>query len=64
MNFELYKGKKATIKSTGIEGVVVNIRHKRGADNSLGARFIVEDPTGKTHELMPHEILLQVKSDD
>lgn len=56
MNFESYKGKSATIKSTQVEGTIIEVRYKRGWDNSLGARFHLEDPSGKIHELMPHEI--------
>ncbi|HTJ52579.1 MAG TPA: hypothetical protein VL443_24155 [Cyclobacteriaceae bacterium] len=58
MTFEDYKGKKATIKSTEVEGIIDRVRHKRGADGSLGARFIVVDPDGKEHELMPHELIV------
>jgi hypothetical protein len=56
MSFEEYKGKTVTIKSTDKEGTILNARHKRGADNSLGARFTVVTADGKEHELMPHEI--------
>lgn len=56
MTFEEYKGKKVTIKSTDAECTIEYVRHKRGADNSLGARFIVIDANGKRHELMPHEL--------
>lgn len=59
MNFEDYKGKTATIKSTDVECVIINVRYKRGADNSLGARFIVQEPSGRQHELMPHEIKIE-----
>jgi len=59
MNFENYKGKTATIKSTQVIGVIVNVRYKRGADNSLGARFEIKDEDGKIHELMPHELKIE-----
>lgn len=59
MNFDYYKGKIATIKSTQTTGVIVNVRYKRGADNSLGARFDLKDNAGKIHELMPHELKIE-----
>lgn len=59
MSFEDYKGKTATIKSTGAICTIDYVRHKRGADNKLGARFILIDENGKTHEMMPHEITVE-----
>lgn len=56
MSFDQFKGKTAIIKSTEQEGTITNVIHKRGSDNSLGARFLVETPDKKIHELMPHEI--------
>ena len=56
MSFEEYKGKSVTIKSTDQQGIILNVRHKRGADNSLGARYTIITEDKKEHELMPHEI--------
>lgn len=58
MNFEEYRNKKATIKSTEVEGTITDVKHKRGANNRLAARFIVTDDNGQEHELMPHEITI------
>lgn len=60
MTFKDYEGKRATIKSIEVEGIIKNVIHKRGADNKLGARFLVEDQTGKVHELMPHELTVHL----
>lgn len=56
MSFDQFKGKTAIIKSTKQEGTIADVIHKRGSDNRLGARYLVETPDKKIHELMPHEI--------
>jgi hypothetical protein len=59
MSFTQYNGKKATIKSTDAQCIIERVIHKRGADGSLGARFILKDDQGKEHEMMPHEIIIE-----
>lgn len=64
MTFEHYKGKRAIIRSTSVEGTIENVINKRGANTRLAARYILIDDTGKLHELMPHEIeILEYESE-
>lgn len=60
MNFESYKGKKVTIKSTDQEGVVESVTHAKGSGGALAAVFYVKDGNGKLHELRPHQLKLAV----
>ena len=58
MNFDQYKGKSVTIKSTGAQGTIVAVRLKKGSGGGMSARMIVIDIEGKEHELMPHELII------
>lgn len=58
MNLEKYKGKKATIKSTGVTGTISNVIPRKG-NPGISIRFIVVDDDSKQYELMPHEIVIE-----
>lgn len=60
MNFEDYRGKKVTIKSTAQEGIVDSVTHKKGTGGGLAVIFLVKDVNGKIHTLMPHQLTLAV----
>lgn len=55
MTFQSYKDRKVTIKSTGAQGTIEEIKHRRNSDGAMGARMMVRDEGGNLHELMPHE---------
>jgi len=60
MNSSDYIDKRVTIKSSEAEGTIKEVIPKRGADGSLGARFIVIDDDDKKYELRPDEIKIHV----
>lgn len=55
MKSEDYLDKEVTIRSTGTKGKIKRLVPKRSV-GGMSYRFIVEDHSGKEHELMPHEI--------
>lgn len=60
MNSSNYIDKRITIKAYDIEATIKEVKNKRGADGSLGARFIVMDDEGNQFELRPDEIKIHV----
>lgn len=65
MTFQTYKDRKVTIKSTGAQGTIEDVKHRRNSDGAMGARMMVRDEDGKLHELMPHEFTYnQINSDN
>jgi len=58
MNNSDYINKRVTLKNYGIEATIKNVIPKRGADGSLGARFIVVDDEGNQYEFRPDEITI------
>lgn len=56
MTFEHYRGKTVIIISTGRQGTIKDLKHKRGSGGGIAVRFLVLDSSGGEHELMPHEV--------
>jgi hypothetical protein len=59
MNTEKYKGLPVTVKSTGQEGFIKDVVPKVNMDKVMSVRFVVDDPSGRPVEYMPHEVEIQ-----
>lgn len=57
--YEKYKNKRVIIKSTEVEGTIVNVIPRHNQENKLAVRYQVLDDEGKTHQLMPHEVQIK-----
>jgi len=55
-----YIDKRVTIKDYDIEATIKEVKPKRGADGSLGARFIVVDDEGNQYEFRPDQVTIHV----
>jgi hypothetical protein len=53
---DTYTGRAVKIKSTGQEGIIKSVSTKLNAQKIQTARLIVDDPTGRPIEYMPHEV--------